>query len=307
MSIFVYSIQMTRLSAYILFLSLFLFAACDSAKKEFETLKEGEILLDINTEEYSLNGHVIGKTATDISNSDDLLIKPLDNELKKIRSVEQEEALRKGIPADESSNARFHFDENLSYDVFYKVIATMGFSGYVSFQYVIGSNFREPLDTNLPERSSLSFSDEGISRYTCQRAKNRRQMDKLSEKTSRKRFLTDEILDRRIKDTELLVKCAQKFIDLSLEIRSNGNGVSYLVGLNESGVIDGKKIYTYENIDDVWKFIEDIRLRRELQEKEDRDQIFVVLERDMMVINLAPVAKKLKNLGYKVNFAYLGG
>ena len=267
------------------------------------TPKQGGIVIDVNNDEYSMNGTVIGKTATDISNSDDLLIEPLDNELKEIRRVEQEEALRKGIPADES-NAKLHVDENISYDVFYKVIATMGFSGYVSFQYVIGSNFREPLDMNLPERSSLSFSDEGISRYTCQRAKNRRQMDKLSEKTSRKRFLTDEILDRRIKDTELLVKCAQKFIDLSLAIKSNGNGVSYVVSLNESGLIDGAKFYTYENIDDVWKFIEDIRLRRELQDKEDCDQIFVVLERDMMVKNLAPVAKKLKTLGYKVNFAY---
>lgn len=270
------------------------------------TPKQGGIVIDVNNDEYLLNGTVIGKTATDISNNDDLLIMPLDNELKGIRRVEQEEALRKGIPADES-NARLHIDENLSYDVFYKVMATMGFNGYVSFQYVIGSNFREPLDMNLPERSSYSFSDEGINRYTCLRAKNRRRMDKLSEKTSHKRIVTDEILGRRIKDTELLVKCAQKFIDLSLVIKSNGNGVSYLVGLNESDVIDGGKIYTYENIDDVWKFIEDIRLRRELQDKEDRDQIFVVFEKDMMVKNLAPVAKKLKTLGYKVNFANLGG
>ena len=268
------------------------------------TPKQGEIVIDVNNDEYSLNGTVIGKTATDISNNDDLLIEPLDNELKEIRRVEQEEALRKGIPADES-NARLHIDENLSYDVFYKVMATMGFDGYVSFQYVIGSNFREPLNMKLPERSSLSFSDEGISRYTCQRAKNRRQMDKLSGKTSHKRIVTDEILDRRNKDTELLVKCAQKFIDLSLVIKSNGNGVSYLVGLNESDVIDGGKIYTYENIDDVWKLIENIRLRRELQDKEDRNLIFVVLENNMLVKNLAPVVKKLEAFGYKINLARL--
>ena len=297
---------MTRLSTYILFFSLFLFASCDSAKKEFMTPKQGEVVIDVNIDEYSLNGTVLGKTATDISNNEDLLIVPLDNELKEVRRVEQEEALRKGIPADESSNVRFHIDENLSYDVFYKVMATMGFSGYVSFQYVIGSNFRESLDVDLPERSSLSFSDEGISRYTCQRAKNRRQMDKLLKKTSRKRIITDEILDRRIKDTELLVKCAQKFIDLSLAIKSNGNGVSYVVDLNESGMIDGEKFYVYENIDDVWKFIEDIRTRRELQDREDCNQIVVVLENNMLVKNLVPVVKKLKTYGYKVYLAHLG-
>lgn len=290
---------MTRFTNYFLCLFLLFLVACDSAKKDFMTPKQGEVVIDVNTEEYSLNGTVFGKTAFDIMLNVDLLIMPLDNELQEIRRVEQEEALRKGIPADES-NARLHIDENLSYDVFYKVIATMGFNGYVSFQYVIGSNFREPLDMNLPERSSLSFSDEGINLFSCRREKRQRQLDELSEKKSHKRIITDEILDRRIKDTELLVKCAQKFIDLSLAIKSNGNGVSYVVSLNESGLIDGAKFYTYENIDDVWKFIEDIRLRRELQDKEDCDQIFVVLERDMMVKNLAPVVKKLKTYGYKI-------
>ena len=271
------------------------------------TPKQGGIVIDVNIDEYSLNGMVIGKTATDISAINDLIIKPFDNELQKIRDIEQKEALRKGIPADELSNARVHMDENVLYDVFYKVLSTIGFNGYVSIQYVIGSNFSEPLSVDLPERSWPPSSDKSVNRFTCQLAKIQKQMDELSEKKSHKMIATDEFWDRRIKNIELLVKCAQKFIDLSLEIRSNGNGVSYLVGLNESGVIDGEKIYTYENLDDVWKFIEDIRLRRELQEKEDRDQIVVVLEKNMLVKNLVPVVKKLKTYGYKVKLAQLGG
>ena len=296
---------MTRFSIYILLVSLFLFVACGNAEKEFMTPKQGEVVIDVNNDEYSLNGTVIGKTATDISAINDLIIKPFDNELQKIRDIEQKEALRKGIPADELSNARVHIDENVLYDVFYKVLSTIGFNGYVSIQYVIGSNFSEPLDMDLPERSWPPSSDKSVNRFTCQLAKIRRQMDKLSEMTSHKGIVTDEILDRRIKDTELLIGCAQKFIDLSLVIKSNGNGVSYEVSLNEFGVIDGGKIYTYENIDDVWKFIEDIRLRRELQDKEDRDRIFVVLEKDVLVKKLVPVVKKLKTFGYKVYFAYM--
>lgn len=259
-----------------LFALLFLLPACGNAEKDFMTPKQGEIVIDVNNDEYSLNGNVIGKTITDISNSDDLLILPLDNQLKAMRRAYQKEALRKGISADES-NARLHVDENLSYDVFYKVMTSMGISGYLTFQYVIGSNFREPLDMKLPERCSPLSS--GINSCTCQRAKLRKQ------------------------NTELLKECARKFIELFLAIKPNGNGVSYLVGLNESGLIDGQKIYTYENIDDVWKLIEDIRLRRDLQDKEDRNQIIVVLGKDMLVKNLAPVVKKLKIFGYKVNFA----
>ena len=123
---------MTRLSAYILLLSFFLLAACNG-EKEFMTPKTGEVVLDINAEEFSLNGKVLGKTTTDISASDDLLIEPLDNELKRIRGLEQEEALKNGKPADEGT-AKIHLGEDVSYDVFYKSIATIGFDGYVSIQ-----------------------------------------------------------------------------------------------------------------------------------------------------------------------------
>ena len=113
-------------------------------------------------------------------------------------------------------------------------------------------------------------------------------------------------MDRRIQDTELLIECARRYIDLSLALRSNGN-FPYVVSLNETGLIDGSKFYTYQNLDDVWKFIEDIRLRRELQDKEDRDLIVVVLENDMLVKKLLSVVNKLKSFGYKVHLAILSG
>ena len=281
---------------------VFLLLACHSDEKEFMTPKPGEIVVDVNVNEYSLNGTVIGKTAADISNNDDLLIEPLNNELQKIIRLETEEALRKGVPADESKE-KLHVDENLPYIGFYKVIATSGFCGYTSIQYVIGSNFKEPLAMDMPERSKAPFSEEGINPFRCNQARFRRGIDELLEKTSHKENLTEEIMDRRIKDTELLIECARKYINLSLSINSKGEGFSYALGLNETGLIDGEKFYTYENLDDVWKIIEDIRLRPGMQDKEDRDLIVVVFENDILVKNLAPVLKKLKSFGYKVNLA----
>ena len=284
---------------------VFLLPACHSAEKEFMTPKPGEIVVDVNVNEYSLNGTVIGKTAADISNND-LLIESLVDKLQKIRMAEAKEPLRKGIPADESK-ARLHIDENLPYDDFYKVLASFGFGGFSSIQYVIGSNFKEPLAMDMPERSKAPFSEEGINPFRCNQARFRRGIDELLEKTSHKENLTEEIMDRRIKDTELLIECARKYIKLSLSVNSKGEGFSYALGLNETGLIDGEKFYTYENLDDVWKFIEDIRLRPGMQDKEDRDLIVVVFENDILVKNLVPVFKKLKSFGYKVNLAILGG
>ena len=284
---------------------VFLLLACHSDEKEFMTPKPGEIVVDVNVNEYSLNGTVIGKTAADISNND-LLIESLVDKFQKIRMVEAKETLRKGIPADESK-AKLHIDENLPYDDFYKVAATLGFGGYSSIQYVIGSNFKEPLAMDMPERRKSPFLEEGVTPFRCDQAKFRRVIDELSEKTSHKENLTDEIWDRRIKDTELLIECARRYINLMLSVHSEGDGFSYVLGLNETGLIDGGKAYTYENLDDVWKLIEDIRLRPAMQDKEDRDLIVVTLENDILVKNLAPVVKKLKSFGYKVHLAILGG
>ena len=270
------------------------------------TPKTGVVVLDINAGEFSLNGKVLGKTATDISASDDLLIESLDNELKKIRQIEQEEALKDNQPADEKVIAKVHINENLSYDVFYKVISTLGFSGYTSIQYVIGSNFKEPFVWDLPERSQLSFSEDHVDLFSCSQARNRRSIGELLERRHHKNNLAVEIAARRVKDKELLIECARRYIGLSITLRANEE-FSYVVSLNETGLIDGSKFYTYQNQDDLWKLIEDLRLRRELQDKEDRNQVRVILEKDMLIKNLVPVVKKLKALDYKVYLAFIGG
>ena len=68
------------------------FSPCGNGKKEFVIPNSNEPVLDVNLDEYSLNGTVIGKTATDISAIHDLLIVPLESELNKKRKTELEEA-----------------------------------------------------------------------------------------------------------------------------------------------------------------------------------------------------------------------
>ncbi|MBO4785224.1 MAG: hypothetical protein J5521_10865, partial [Lachnospiraceae bacterium] len=114
------------------------------------TPKLFEPVLDVSLDEYSVNGNVVGKTAADISANEDLLIESLDNELQKVRKSEQNEALKNNQPADEVVLAKLHVDDNLSFGDFFKIIATTGFSGYTSIQYVIGENFKDIYNVKLP-------------------------------------------------------------------------------------------------------------------------------------------------------------
>ena len=318
MSIFVYSIQMTRLSAYILFLSLFLFAACDSAKKEFETLKEGEILLDINTEEYSLNGLVIGKTATDISAFDDIFgglldDNPLHNKLCDTRATFQEEALRRGEPADVAGFAKLHVDDNLSYGAFYNAFALTVFCGYSVLNIAIGANYKDVFQLSLPTVDYM-WCGFVIQRMMGLRYKYLRNRQKLS---------LAEMSEIDVKDRGCVE--IHETLDLLLSFYRTDDGIAYVVSLNEAyfnkgSQFDGYDFYTFNNDADLWKFIENIRLKvdrlteKKPETKQDRalrllfdvlngpNNITLFFEKDVQMKDIAPIIKKLKTYGYRFAF-----
>ena len=312
MSNFVYSVQMTRLSVYILFLSLFLLAACDSAKKEFETLKEGEILLDVNTEEYSLNGTVLGKTATDISAIDDFIDKPLHKEVCRVRTKFQEDALRRGESGDGFDFAKLHVDENLSYGDFYKSLNSTIYAGYVVISYVIGSNYKDVFRLSIPSTNYM-WCGLVILQMKGLRYKYLRNRQKLS---------LAEMSEIDVKDRE----CVEDYegLDLLLSFYRKDDGFAYVVSLNEAyfnkgSRFDGYNFYTFNNDADLWKFIEDVRLRVDRQignmpgKKEGKDlrllanahgpnNIILAFQKDVLMKDIAPIIKKLNTYGYRFAF-----
>lgn len=304
---------MSRISAYILFLSLFLLAACDSAKKDFETLKEDEIILDINTEEYSLNGHVIGKTAIDISAIDDFIDKPLHKEVCRVRTKFQEDALRRGESGDGFDFAKLHVDGNLSYGDFYKAFSSMFFCGYSVFDIAIGSNYKDVFRLSIPSTNYM-WCGLVILRMKGLRYKYLR---------NRQRLSLDEMSEIDVKDRECVED--HETLDLLLSFYRKDDGIAYVVSLNETffnkdSRFDGYNFYTFNDENDLWKFIEDVRSRVERQTekmpetKQDRvlrllidaldgpNKITLVFEKDVLMKNIAPIIKKLNTYGYRFAF-----
>ena len=304
---------MSRISAYILFLSLFLLAACDSAKKEFETLKEGEILIDVNSEEYSLNGTVIGKTATDISAIDDFIDKPLHKEVCRVRTKFQEDALRRGESGDGFDFAKLHVDGNLSYGDFYKAFSSMFFCGYSVFDIAIGSNYKDVFRLSIPSTNYM-WCGLVILRMKGLRYKYLRNRQKLS---------LAEMSEIDVKDRGCVED--HETLDLLLSFYRKDDGIAYVVSLNETffnkgSRFDGYNFYTFNDENDLWKFIEDVRSRVERQTekkpetKQDRvlrllidaldgpNKITLVFEKDVLMKDIAPIIKKLNTYGYRFAF-----
>ncbi len=307
---------MTRHFAFIPLLSLFLLVACDSAKKEFETLKEDEILLDVNTEEYSLNGTVLGKTATDISAIDDFVDKPLHKEVCRVRTKIQEEALRRGEPGDGFDFAKLHVDGNLSYGDFHKAFSSMFFCGYSDFNIAIGANYKDAFRLAIPSTNYM-WCGLVIQQMRRLRYKYLRNRQKLS-------FAEMIDIDNKYRE------CAGDYdaLDLLLSFYRRDDGIAYVVSLNEAyfnkgSRFDGYNFYTFNDDADLWNFIEDVRSRVDRQiekmpeSKQDKvlrllidvlngpNNITLVFENEVLMKDIAPIIKKLNAYGYRLSFSIL--
>lgn len=73
----------------------------------------------------------------DVLKQEDLLVAKVDSVLKERRAVEQEAALKAGLPADEAGHIVVQIDKNIPYDAMYKVMATCGFSGYTNIAFAV--------------------------------------------------------------------------------------------------------------------------------------------------------------------------
>ena len=129
-----------------LFITLFLLAACNE-EKDSSPFKSSEIVLEVNSENFALNGKVIGNTLEDIFQIDDILIAPLDDEFQKVR--------------ENNVKLRIRFSEDVYYSVFYKILITAAFWGIQPVRYRIGSNSSNVYTFDIREKlRNVEWKDE---------------------------------------------------------------------------------------------------------------------------------------------------
>ena len=296
-------------------LSLFLLAACNEEKKEFMTPKPDEPVLDVNVDEYSLNGMVLGKTATDISAIDDVYDNPLHKEACELRAKAQEKALRNNQPGDGFVSVKLHVDENLLYGDFYKSLFSMRSCGYWVFKIAIGSNYKDTFQLSLSTPNYMWCGLVSLSMKAL-RYKYLRNRQKLS---------LEEMLDKDVGKRKNRIECVKDYSALALLLSyyPKDDGKAYVVSLNEtffneSRPFDGFNFYTFDNEADLWKFIENIRSRVESQDKHKEqnkvlkllvdtlvgpNNISLAFEKDIPMKDIAPIIKKLNGYGYRINFS----
>ena len=239
-----------------LFITLFLLAACNE-EKDSSPFKSSEMVLEVNSENFALNGKVIGNTLEDIFQIDDILIAPLDDEFQKVR--------------ENNVKLRIRFSEDVYYSVFYKILITAAFWGIQPVRYTIGSNSSNVYTFDIREKlRNVEWKDEWAN-FCFVTLFEKKELIFVLEFGNSDYFSNQKLMnDTTYRSSKL--KCTQNYMNLSVLFPVKNSDSKYRVVFYETDSIL-PKVYDLKNEADLLNVLETVRKNENLQSKKDYDWI----------------------------------
>lgn len=272
-----------------LFITLLLLAACDK-EKDSNSFKSSEIVLEVNSENFALNGKVIGNTLEDIFQIDDILIAPLDDEFKKMR--------------ENNVKLRIRFSEDVYYSVFDKILRTAVHNSMQPICYTIGSNSSNVYIYDIREKlRNVEWKDEWAN-FCFVTLFEKKELISVLESGNSDYFSNQKLMnDTTYRSSKL--KCTQNYMNLSVLFPVKNSDSKYRVVFYETDSIL-PKVYDLKNEADLLNVLETVRKNENLQSKKDYDWINIFVrdsvDKVMTLNRVEPLIKIMANLGYRMLF-----
>lgn len=272
-----------------LFITLLLLAACDK-EKDSNSFKSSEIVLEVNSENFALNGKVIGNTLEDIFQIDDILIAPLDDEFKKMR--------------ENNVKLRIRFSEDVYYSVFDKILRTAVHNSIQPVRYTIGSNSSNVYTFDIREKlRNVEWKDEWAN-FCFVTLFEKKELISVLEFGNSDYFSNQKLMnDTTYRSSKL--KCTQNYMNLSVLFPVKNSDSKYRVVFYETDSIL-PKVYDLKNEADLLNVLETVRKNENLQSKKDYDWINIFVrdsvDKVMTLNRVEPLIKIMANLGYRMLF-----
>lgn len=272
-----------------LFITLLLLVACDK-EKDSNSFKSSEIVLEVNSENFALNGKVIGNTLEDIFQIDDILIAPLDDEFKKMR--------------ENNVKLRIRFSEDVYYSVFDKILRTAVHNSMQPIRYTIGSNSSNVYIYDIREKlRNVEWNDEWAN-FCFVTLLEKKELISVLEFGNSDYFSNQKLMnDTTYRSSKL--KCTQNYMNLSVLFPVKNSDSKYRVVFYETDSIL-PKVYDLKNEADLLNVLETVRKNENLQSKKDYDWINIFVrdsvDKVMTLNRVEPLIKIMANLGYRMLF-----
>ena len=132
-----------KMKCIIVLTTVLLLVACNKEQKPV-TFSKGESFMDVTPKFYSVNGAKIGLTYKDLIESGKDSAKAVIEIFRTKENFNKmwyNDKLKKPAPEE---RVRIHFDENLPYKAFHRVLTAIRIAGISEIEYVIGDDYKNP-------------------------------------------------------------------------------------------------------------------------------------------------------------------
>lgn len=259
---------------------LLLLAGCNE-DKVFLTPTSDTAIIDISHKDIFFNGEKIGEPIKDIEQErNSLTIKPLEKRLKGLNP--------------KPSTIHIHIADINSFSILTHTFMSVLIRGFDKIEIALGNEFKNTI-------SPYMFKNERDNNHPCRGAKGA--IRELINNKMEEGMTADEKYQKRLNELERDRECAENFIELNFTYFNDKGSISFEIDLNEIGVIGTNKHTKFDNEKELWKYIEELRSRDNLQNKIDKDEIMFIAKGNVKLNEIAPFLIRLSQMGYNIKFA----
>ena len=274
-------------------------------------------VVNITEKDIFFNGERIGDVEKDIvekSGRDEYKIPPLDDILEK-RSRNS----RENLIMVTQTTVHIRISTNLLYKVLNRVSGSSLW--WNRAEVVLDDDFKNPISimrakgmTIVSKKDGMKMDDPcvGLPRG-IRRVKEKKVKMEIREHLERKGYFQgpdaernaeflNRMREREIRNQERERKCAENFMEMDFYIGEKDGKLDYSLALNESEAVDGFKEHKFQSDEDLWKFLENLKLNKMLEYKLDRDEVMFVAPGDSTIKNFTPYISQFAKRGYKIGF-----
>lgn len=263
-----------------LLIFILLFAGCNEGK-EFLTPTPDKIVIDVTHKNITFNGEIVGEPIKDIEEdrSHSIAILPLEKKLKSI--------------SPKPTTVHIHIDGLNSFKALKRAFVTAQIFEFKDIKVALGNDFKSPISPYL-------FDKERDRNHPCH---SRGVLEMLLNEEAKAGMSADEKYQKRIMELKKDHECAENYMELNFTYFNDKDSVSFAVSLNELGVAGANKYTKFTNEEELWNYIEELRSRKNLQNKLDKDEILFIAKEKAAINEIAPYLIHLSKMGYSIKFA----
>lgn len=242
------------------------FLGC-SEENEFMKFSEETLVINIVKDSVFINGEKTATLSQDFYGKD-LLIRPIEKYLSS--------------KATNTKNVHIRFNTGDAYDTFYKIAATLGFTGtnVDNVEFIIGESYKTSIHVFFQKRPN-----------ECENNSLQNKLLFRGDKMSKEEF---EQTQKKIDE------CNSKYLRTSVSFEDRNGEAQYTLQARKQG------FQTFKTEDEIMNALDSFLKQDYIQNMVDKNRITFVATRTTPMGQIAPILTRLSEKNFSILFAFSG-